>query len=377
MSNGDGMQRGLDGLEQQREFPILTARTSGASRPVRRPWTREEDDLLRKAVEIHNGTQWKLIATMVPGRSHVQCLQRWRKSLHPSVVKGRWTTHEDNQLLDIVSKNHVLETGWGYAAKHIPGRTAKQCRERYTNHLNPNIKKGHWTPEEDTFILESHKKLGNRWAEISSHLPGRTENSIKIRVKCLMRHKKKLSTAQKSSNSTEKPGSRSETDTPIDNETPYELHRQESSDLQVKLERHQRTPNVGHFTFQIPHLSNTNAANSYMGYPLNGTNTPSPVGSGPLFSPLADPRGGNDYDVSKEGVSRHLPESTIPSPISEGGGRIQNPFIFPTSPASGHPGTPFYDTSNNTNNVYPGGYTLHSPMNGCSVNKKPMVGQRQ
>ncbi len=39
----------------------------------------------------------------------------------------------------------------------MPGRIGKQCRERWHNHLNPNIKKERWTDEEDLAIIEAHK----------------------------------------------------------------------------------------------------------------------------------------------------------------------------------------------------------------------------
>lgn len=55
----------------------------------------------------------------------------------------------------------VLEHGpknWSFIAKSLPGRIGKQCRERWHNHLNPDIRKERWTEEEDQAIIEAHKK---------------------------------------------------------------------------------------------------------------------------------------------------------------------------------------------------------------------------
>ncbi|XP_051151241.1 transcription factor MYB3R-1-like isoform X2 [Andrographis paniculata] len=178
--NGDESRKTLRdgaGSGSERAQP-LHGRTSGPrKRSTKGQWTAEEDEILRMAVQRFNGKNWKKIAECFKDRTDVQCLHRWQKVLNPDLVKGPWTKEEDESITELVNKFGPKK--WSTIAQHLPGRIGKQCRERWYNHLNPGINKEAWTQDEELTLIRAHQIYGNKWAELTKVLPGRTDNAIK------------------------------------------------------------------------------------------------------------------------------------------------------------------------------------------------------
>jgi len=153
----------------------------------RRSWSREEDHKLVELVNKYGIQDWSVIAEQMPGKTGNQCSQRWHKALDPKIIKGKWTETEDELLVALV-QTHGKK--WKYIAGFIPGRTGKQCRDRYTSRLDPNLKTGKWTKEEVDIVLNAHDELGNKWAAIQKRLPHRSWYTIKWKIESIKNIKK-------------------------------------------------------------------------------------------------------------------------------------------------------------------------------------------
>ena len=96
------------------------------------------------------------------------------------IIKKRipWSEEEDKSIKSLVNKYGT--SNWTLISNEMgQNRSGKQCRERWYNQLNPNVKKNNWTDEEENILFTKHMQLGNKWSDIASFLPGRTLNDIK------------------------------------------------------------------------------------------------------------------------------------------------------------------------------------------------------
>ena len=96
-----------------------------------------------------------------------------------------FSSQEDALLMELVSRYGTK--AWKTIASEMPGRTTRQCRERYQQYLSPQISKRPWTDEEDQTLAAMVTKHGPAWSLISMSFDQRTPVSLKNRWISLIR----------------------------------------------------------------------------------------------------------------------------------------------------------------------------------------------
>ena len=126
------------------------------------------------------------------GVSPLKCMKKIREiCVSGSLAAGAWSESEDEYLVQLI--NSSLRK-WGKISELLNKkihnsmriRSGKQCKERWVNHLDPNMKRDKWTQEEDLAILKLNKTMGHQWSKISKIIGNRTDSAIKNRVKSLI-----------------------------------------------------------------------------------------------------------------------------------------------------------------------------------------------
>ena len=160
----------------------------------RNSWSKEEDEELRDliktalvqmgytdgidslktfrdSVEASKNISWDALAQRFRNslRTAKDLKKRWTGSLDPNLKKGRWTKEEDERLIQSYEK---FGAHWLSVSLDIEGRTEDQCAKRYIEVLGPGSK-GRlrtWSLEEDLSLISKVKSYGTKWRKISSEM---------------------------------------------------------------------------------------------------------------------------------------------------------------------------------------------------------------
>ncbi|XP_043095729.1 snRNA-activating protein complex subunit 4 [Puntigrus tetrazona] len=176
----------------------------------RKEWTKEEDEVLRKLVakmKIGNFIPYIQLSYFMEGRDGSQLSYRWTTVLDPSLKKGPWSKEEDQLLRNAVAKYGIRE--WGKIRLEVPGRTDSACRDRYLDCLQENVKKGTWSKEEEELLKEKVEKYGvGKWTKIASEIPNRIDCQCLHKWKALTKTKKNVKRRRKPQTTTTAPRKR-------------------------------------------------------------------------------------------------------------------------------------------------------------------------
>lgn len=137
--------------------------------------------------QIHDMSQYMTEGVIQPGESNSMVQSPVSAPPPVQFKKAKWTQEEDKLLVDSV-KAHGMGN-WSLVAQTIPGRTGKQCRERWINQLCPALNKDNWSTQEDAILVQQQRLHGNVWSKIAQFLPGRSANAVKNRWSWLSRHR--------------------------------------------------------------------------------------------------------------------------------------------------------------------------------------------
>ncbi|KAK8840134.1 hypothetical protein M9Y10_031072 [Tritrichomonas musculus] len=121
------------------------------------------------------------------------------QALSLETSKRKYFTKVDDHLL-IMAVHKYKHESWNIIAQHVPGKTPKQCRDRWANYLNPSLELGPWSQSEDQLLVSLVNKYGTHWTKMKNEFPHRSTNSLKNRWYWLIKNQVKTYPLEKPKN---------------------------------------------------------------------------------------------------------------------------------------------------------------------------------
>lgn len=111
----------------------------------------------------------------------------------PRKKKEPFTPEEDQKIRELVAEKGTHS--WPEITEHLPGRTTRQCRERWNLYLDPEVCNDPWAPEDEAKLLQMYSVVGPKWTLLARAFANRTANNVKNKLKQCVRRAQKIAKA--------------------------------------------------------------------------------------------------------------------------------------------------------------------------------------
>ena len=120
-------------LEELKKESEGTKELERACSGTKRISTQIEDEVIKYIVEKYKTKDWKFVSKFLPNRSSRQCRERYNLYLASGIQKGPWSEQEDALILKIVRE---VGNNWKLLSTMLNGRTTNDIKNRYYTHLS-------------------------------------------------------------------------------------------------------------------------------------------------------------------------------------------------------------------------------------------------
>jgi len=104
---------------------------------------------------------------------------------HKMQKREKFSKEEDEQLMELVDQ--MGDNKWIEISRILKTRSARQCRDRWKNYLDPNLTHQEWSQDDDSLLMKKYELYGPSWKKISKAFPTRSVSGVRNRVLKLSR----------------------------------------------------------------------------------------------------------------------------------------------------------------------------------------------